>query len=122
MTKDPPSSDPAYDWSGFYVGGHFGDAWGTSNFTAAPGIPGSINLFQTTNTFDEAGSFFAGLQAGYNYMLPNRFLIGAEVDASFPAFLSLGGISIGGISNFTSPTLGPVSYSETVLALSLIHI
>jgi high affinity Mn2+ porin len=116
VTKDPPSSDPAYDWSGFYVGGHFGDAWGTSNFTAAPGIPGSINLFQTTNTFDEAGSFFAGLQAGYNYMLPNRFLIGAEVDATFPAFRSLAGISIGGISNFTSPTLGPVSYSETVLA------
>ena len=116
VTKAPPSSGPAYDWSGYYVGGHFGDAWGTSNFTAAPGIPGSINLFQTTNTFDEAGSFFAGLQAGYNYMLPNRFLIGAEVDASFPAFLSLGGISIGGISNFTSPTLGPVSYSETVLA------
>ena len=30
------------------------------------------------------GSFFAGLQAGYNYMLPNRLLLGAEVDASFP--------------------------------------
>jgi len=37
-------------------------------------------------------------------------------DASFPAFQNLAGISIGGISNFTSPTLGPVSYSETVLS------
>ena len=43
-------------------------------------------------------------------------LIGAEIDASFPAFQNLAGISIGGISNFTSPTLGPVSYSETVLS------
>ena len=43
-------------------------------------------------------------------------VIGAEIDASFPAFQNLAGISIGGISNFTSPTLGPVSYSETVLS------
>ena len=49
-------------------------------------------------------------------MLPNRVLIGAEIDASFPAFQNLAGISIGGISNFTSPTLGAVSYSETVLS------
>ena len=55
-------------------------------------------------------------------MLPNRILLGAEVDASFPAFQTLPsgvnpfGLSIGGISNFTSPTLGPVSFAETVLA------
>jgi high affinity Mn2+ porin len=107
----------AYNWSGFYGGGHFGVAWGNSNWTAAPGISGSTNLFQTIDTFDEAGSFFAGLQGGYNYMLPDRFLIGAEVDATFPSFLNpLSGISVGGTSNFTSPTLGPVSYSETMLA------
>jgi high affinity Mn2+ porin len=112
----PYGNSAAYNWNGFYAGGHFGVAWGNSNWTAGPGISGLTNLFQTIDTFDEAGSFFAGLQAGYKYMLPNRFLIGAEVDATFPAFPSLAGISIGGISNFTSPTLGPVSYSETVLA------
>ncbi len=112
----PYSNSYAYNWNGFYAGGHFGFAWGSSNWTATPGISGSTNLFQTIDTFDEAGSFFAGLQGGYNYMLPNRFLIGVEADATFPAFPSLAGISIGGISNFTSPTLGPVSYSETMLA------
>jgi len=112
----------AFNWNGFYAGGHLGVAWGNSNWTAStPGVPapsvsGSLNLFQQIDTFDEAGSFFAGLQAGYNYMLPNRFLIGAEVDASFPSFQNLAGISIGGTSTFTSPTLGPESYSETVLA------
>jgi high affinity Mn2+ porin len=119
LTKAPaiPYSSPSgYNWTGFYAGGHFGVGWGSSNWTAGPGISGSTNLFQTIDTFDEAGSFFAGLQGGYNYMLPNRLLIGAEVDATFPAFLSLAGISLGGISNFTSPTLGPVSYSETMLA------
>jgi high affinity Mn2+ porin len=112
----PYSNSPAYNWNGFYVGGHLGVAWGSSNWTAGPGITGSTSLFQTIDTFDEAGSFFAGIQGGYNQLLPNRILIGGEVDATFPAFLSLAGISIGGISNFTSPTLGPVSYSETMLA------
>jgi len=112
----PPPSIPAdFNWTGFYAGGHLGYAWGLSNW-AAPGVSGSFDLAQPVDTFAETGSFFEGLQAGYNYMLPNRVLIGAEIDASFPAFQNLAGISIGGISNFTSPTLGPVSYSETVLS------
>ena len=93
-----------------------GIAWGQSNWTAGPGLSGSTNLFAPIDTFDEGGSWFIGLQGGYNYVLPNRILLGAEVDASFPSFQTLSGISIGGISNFTSPTLGAVSYSETVLS------
>jgi high affinity Mn2+ porin len=112
----PPSSIPGnFSWTGFYAGGHLGVAWGSSNWTA-PGITGSTNLFQPIDSFNEAGSFFEGLQAGYSYMLPNRVVIGAEVDASFPSYQNLAGISIGGISNFTSPTLGAVSYNETVLS------
>ena len=124
VTKAPaiPFTGPAYNWNGFYVGGHFGVAWGNSNWTAGPGISGSNNLFQPINSWDEAGSFFAGLQGGYNYVLPSRILLGAEVDASFPAFqpLPVGvnpfGLTIGGTSNFTSPTLGAVSFAETVLS------
>jgi high affinity Mn2+ porin len=125
VTKAPsiPYSNTApYNWNGFYAGGHLGVAWGSSNWTAAPGITGSTDLFQTIDTFDEGGSFFAGLQGGYNYMLPNRILLGAEVDASFPAWPTLPsgvnpfGVSIGGNSIFTSPTLGAVSFAETVLA------
>jgi high affinity Mn2+ porin len=113
---------PAYNWNGFYAGGNMGVAWGQSNWTAGPGISGTTNLFQTIDTFDEAGSFLAGVQGGYNYVLPNRILVGAEVDASFPAFQTLPvginpfGLSTGGTSNFTSPTLGAVSFAETVLA------
>jgi high affinity Mn2+ porin len=113
---------PAYNWNGFYAGGNMGVAWGRSNWTAGPGISGTTNLFQTIDTFDEAGSFLAGVQGGYNYVLPNRVLLGAEVDASFPAFQTLPvginpfGLSTGGTSNFTSPTLGAVSFAETVLA------
>jgi high affinity Mn2+ porin len=121
-TKAPaiPFAGPAYNWNGFYAGGHLGYAWGSSNFTAsspgAPNVSGSLNLAQTIDTFGETGSSFEGLQAGYNYMLLNRFLVGAEVDASFPSFPNQAGISIGGVSNLTSPTLGPQTYSENVLA------
>jgi high affinity Mn2+ porin len=113
--QTPPPVANVYDWTGFYAGGHLGYAWGSSNWTA-PGISGSFNLSQPVDTFAETGSFFAGLQIGYDYMLPNRIVIGAEVDASFPAWPNLAGISIGGTSTFTSPTIGAESYSETVLS------
>jgi high affinity Mn2+ porin len=110
---------PAFDWTGLYVGGHFGYAWGNSNWTAntpgAPDISGSLNLFRPFDPFTEAGSFSEGLQVGYNRMLANRVVLGAEADVSFPAFPDLAGISTGGIATFVSPLLGPESYSETVL-------
>jgi len=125
VTKAPAlpfASGAPYNWTGFYAGGNLGVAWGSSNWTASPGISGTTDLFQTIDTFDEGGSFFAGVQGGYNYMLPNRVVLGAEVDATFPAWPTLPsgvnpfGVSIGGSSNFTSPALGAVSFAETMLA------
>jgi high affinity Mn2+ porin len=123
-TKVAPLSSAVpstYDWSGFYVGSHAGYAWGSSNWTVPPNLSGSLNLFQPFDVFDEAGSFFAGLQAGYNYMLPNRLVLGAEVDASFPAFPNLAGISIGGTSTLSSPSGGQETYSETVLSFGTVR-
>jgi len=111
----PPAVSASYDWTGFYAGGHFGYAWGNSNWTTA-GASGSLDLAQPIDAFKESGSFFAGIQAGYNYMLANRFVVGVEADASFPSFPNLDGISIGGISTVNSPTFGQESYSETVLS------
>jgi high affinity Mn2+ porin len=116
-TKAPPpaASSTADDWTGFYAGAHFGYAWGTSNWMT-PGASGSLDPAQPIDIFAETGSFFAGVQAGYNYMLPNRFVVGVEADASFPSFPNLSGISIGGISIVNSPTFGLEKYSETVLS------
>jgi high affinity Mn2+ porin len=111
----------AYDWTGFYFGAHLGYAGGTSNWTASPtaeampSISGSLDLLQRFDPFNEAGSFFGGFQGGYSYMFPNRFVIGAEFDASFPAWPNLAGISIGGASTFSSPSIGAQSYSDTLL-------
>ena len=127
-TKAPPGPVAAgYDWSGFYAGGHLGMAWGSSNWTAStiaaptPGASGSFSLFQPIDSFKQTGSFFEGLQAGYNYMLPNRFVVGAETDASSPSFPNLNGISIGGTSTLFAPGIGAESFSETMLSFGTLR-
>ena len=109
----------AYNWTGFYAGGRVGYAWGTSNWTSntpgAANLSGALDLFQPFNAFNDTGSFSQGMQAGYNYMLPNRIVVGAEADVTFPGFPDKAGISIGGTSNLTSPMLGAETLSETVL-------
>jgi len=119
--KAQPAS-AAYDWTGFYAGGHIGYAAGNSNWTASPsqgGLPansGSLDMTLPLDSFYEAGSFFAGLQGGYNYMLSNRVVLGFEADVSFPAFPDIAGLSTGGTTSFTSSSLGPVNFSEVVLS------
>jgi high affinity Mn2+ porin len=117
------SSEPAlpYDWTGPYLGGNLGIAWGSSSWTAGPGVSGSSTLFQPIDHFDEGGSWFTGLQGGYNYVLPNHLFLGAEVDLTAPSFPKLPaganpfGLSIGGNTTFPSPALGNVDFFETVL-------
>src|SRR5215471_12686587 len=69
-----------YDWTGFYVGVHFGQGWGKSHWTLAPDASGAVNFFNRFDAFETTGGYFGGLQLGYDYMLPNRFFIGGVVD------------------------------------------
>ena len=128
---DPPATMPVkasaapagYDWTGFYVGGHVGLATGNSPWNVrfpwrggAP-VPVPSSLYQPPNGFTEGGSWFEGVQGGYNLMLRNCVVLGIEGDGSFPAFPdTVGASGIGGISNFTSPNFGAGTFSETVLA------
>src|ERR1700738_326749 len=106
----------APDWTGFYLGGHFGYATGTSNWVgteggaSAPTLNGSLDLFNSYDAFKGTGSFFAGLQAGYNYMLPSRFLVGFEADFSAPN-------TIAGTQAISSALSGQVNYSDIVLQM-----
>jgi high affinity Mn2+ porin len=103
--KAPPIA--RYDWSGFYVGAHFGYGLGRSDWTAqntlSPGLPlaGSLNLES------RAGGLMGGLQAGYNYVLPSRVLLGIEADVSFPNHLNASQI-------FSSSSIGQARYAEAV--------
>lgn len=115
-TKAAPSLAPAaYDWTGFYLGAHLGYAWGRSRFAGPAGVTGALDLYQPYDAFKNTGSYFGGLQLGYNYMLPNRVVLGLEGDASFPSFANLDGISIGGSSTVSTLPGGAENYSETML-------
>jgi high affinity Mn2+ porin len=117
-----PATTPDFDWTGFYVGGHLGYAWGRSNWSQAPDfISDSFSLSKPIDAFQNTGSFFAGLQAGYDYMLPNRLVFGVILDASAPSFQNQDGISIGGLSFFSSPSLGPQTFGETMLMFGTVR-
>ena len=67
-----------FDWSGWYVGGHIANSLGRVNSTLSDPEPTASN-----NSF---GSLYGGVQAGYNYVLPSRLLLGVEADITFPNF------------------------------------
>jgi high affinity Mn2+ porin len=122
MPVKAPPAPAAYDWTGFYVGGHIGLATGNSGWTldsvggGAP-VAGSFSLYQSPNAFKESGSWFEGVQFGYNWMLKNRVVLGVEADGSFPTFPDgVTGATIGGASSFALPGFGTGTFSENVLA------
>lgn len=117
---DEFSAQAADPWSGFYVGGSLGYAFGQSGWSGA-GAFGSLDMRGHIGTFNESGSFFNGLQAGYNFLLPSRVLLGVEADAKFPAFPDLNGNTIGNTTSFVSPSLGAAAYSENVLAAASVR-
>jgi high affinity Mn2+ porin len=107
-----------YGWTGFYLGGHLGYAWGKSNWDASSGgsptAAGSLNFSQDIDPFYETGSWLEGVQVGYNYALSNRIIAGVEADASFPPFpYPTNGLSIGGSASLQK---GAETYSENVFA------
>jgi outer membrane immunogenic protein len=74
----------AYNWSGFYVGAHAGDGWGTTESTAILSAallaaPGGFNLPVSSQTFN---GFLGGFQGGYNWQA-GVLVLGVEGDFSF---------------------------------------
>ena len=121
-TITPPVLTPPqfYNWNGGFVGGNLGYSWGSANYTVQntsnPGViidRSSHTLSQTINSYDnETGSWFAGLQAGYNYMLPNRVVVGGVADlASSSIFNITTGLQTGGTSTILG---GTQSFTENV--------
>jgi len=111
MPVKAPEKSSSYDWTSFYLGTHLGYAAGYSKWSAtqagsaSPNLAGSLDFFKAYDGFKGTGSYFAGLQAGYNYMFPSRLLIGVEADVSFPSL-------IGGSQTIASAAIGQASYAE----------
>src|SRR5271170_187740 len=99
LTKAAPSVNAvpaAFDWSGFYAGGHVAYGQGGASSTLSNPNPSGVG-----NSF---GSLYGGLQAGYNYVLPSRLLLGLEADISFPNFFEDGTIFTAGTAAGTTVT------------------
>lgn len=75
---------PTYNWSGVYVGGQVGYAWGKSPFGNRSHYSvegGSIEYVEGTN-YDPDG-FFGGIYAGYISQLANNVVLGIDADLNF---------------------------------------
>ena len=68
---------------------------------------GTFEFFRAFDPFKGTGSYFAGLQAGYNYRLPQGVVIGLEADLRAPNTL-MDKMAV------ISPTAGQASVSQTV--------
>jgi high affinity Mn2+ porin len=74
-----PRPQPVLDWTGLYFGAHAGFGRGFSNATLADPA-----LVATSNAF---GGPVGGLQAGYNFQLPSKIVLGIEADVTFPNYV-----------------------------------
>jgi high affinity Mn2+ porin len=72
-----PALTAVYDWSGFYVGGHFGYGGGSLGPDTNP-LPLQGVLFPHSVT-----GLIGGYQIGYNRQFSNRVVLGVEADATF---------------------------------------
>jgi outer membrane immunogenic protein len=92
----PPRPPPLFSWTGFYVGGGVGGAWGRSD-TASPlandpgcfvtiipcYLPSTVRDINNPSTqHQSSSSVIGGVEAGYNLQL-GQVVLGAETDVGF---------------------------------------
>jgi high affinity Mn2+ porin len=99
MPLKAPHLRPAFDWSGFYIGGHTG--YGRGSSTAVLSDPLAVS---TNSVFS---GVIGGVQGGYNVQMPSGLVLGVEADLTFPNYM---------ISNKIVSTLTG-AHSEVVEAL-----
>jgi outer membrane immunogenic protein len=83
-TKAPAYIEPAYNWSGFYLGANLGYSWGNSDNSTTidrflTGLPLPGALIGTNNASNSADGVIGGGQIGYNWQITN-WLVGLEAD------------------------------------------
>jgi opacity protein-like surface antigen len=65
-------------WNGPYVGAHIGTAWSDTTSTTSDTVTGAVLGSGTTNTSNPNG----GVQAGYDFMMSNRVVLGVVTAVS----------------------------------------
>src|SRR6478752_7106251 len=82
----PPIAAPIYNWTGFYIGGHVGAAFGNGN---------NFNGLVTNNNGDDA-RFLGGVQVGGDYQFAPNWVVGIEGQYSWLGNSNRGAIFPGG--------------------------
>jgi len=91
----PPVSAPAvvYNWTGFYIGGHIGGAFGSDD-----SLQGSD------------GRFAGGVQGGFDYQFANNWVLGIEANYSWLASAGNGVVfPAGTVASLDNRGLGSVT-------------
>ena len=71
-----PMAPGDYDWTGFYVGAHVGDAWSATGGSTVNTVTGAA----TVPIYGSPPNWHGGIQVGYDYMLPTRVVLGVVAD------------------------------------------
>jgi opacity protein-like surface antigen len=103
----PQGSDDA--WTGFQVGGHFGDNWSSTNSQTINTVNGAAEGTPSATSASHVGG---GFQAGYDRMMPSRLVAGA-----------FAGASVFGLNDTSSTSIGTnvhISQSKTDWAASAV--
>ena len=100
-----PYLRPAFDWSGFYIGGHTG--YGRGSSTAVLSDP----LAVSTNSV--VSGVIGGVQGGYNFQMPSGLLLGVEGDLTFPNYFSSNSI-VATLAGARSDVVEKLDYTGTV--------
>jgi outer membrane immunogenic protein len=96
----PPVIVTVFDWTGCYIGGHAGYAWGKKKVTSGDPLlfPGLID-----NANHDVDGFVAGGQVGCNLWQRDRWVFGIEGQASWADVdgnVALPAVTVGELSNF----------------------
>jgi len=75
----PPPPVPAYNWTGYYVGGNIGYSWGNSNATFSDPLLAVLGLPGASASLKPDG-LIGGGQIGYNWQANNTWVLGLEAD------------------------------------------
>jgi outer membrane immunogenic protein len=126
-TPQPPPPPPVFNWTGFYVGGFAGDAWGSSNpKTAVTSVPPGaefVPIFYSLagaagNQSIKPGGFTGGIEAGYNWQFDRNYLAGIEGD--FGAFELRGSANSGPVF-YPAPATFTISSSANTTWLATLR-
>jgi outer membrane immunogenic protein len=104
-------SAPAWNWSGFYIGGHVGYGWGNIDVIDGPNAATNLSGIPRTPLANyDVNGIIGGGQVGWNWQAPGSpFVFGIEGDVSASGMDGSGAVRVLGV-----PAVPPVTASTDI--------